>query len=118
MPLRVRPETLAGSSPYATSWKSFPTDEASHSETATRQILAKETEKIAVEINFRIARESKRQSGLTPIWDAIRDSGSNLAESLATLIMVIVAVIPWLVVLVLAFWLLRKLWRKRRGQIS
>jgi hypothetical protein len=32
--------------------------------------------------------------------------------------MVIVAVIPWLVALVLAFWLLRKLWRKRRGKIS
>ena len=88
------------------------------SETATRKILANETEKIAVEINFRIERQSKRQSGLTPIWDAIRDSGSNLGESLATLIMVVVAVIPWLVVLVLALWLLRKLWRKRRGKIS
>lgn len=88
------------------------------SETATRKILANETEKIAVEINFRIERQLKRQSGLTPIWDAIRDSGSNLGESLATLIMVIVAVIPWLVVFVLVIWLLRKLWRKRRGKIS
>jgi hypothetical protein len=88
------------------------------SETATGKILANETEKIAIEINFRIERQSKRQSGLTPIWDAIRDSGSNLGESLATLIMVVVAVIPWLVVLVLALWLLRKLWRKRRGKIS
>jgi hypothetical protein len=88
------------------------------SETATRKILANETEKIAVEINFRIERQSKRQSGLTPIWDAVRDSGSNLGESLATLIMVTVAVIPWLVVFVLAIWLLRKLWRKRRGKIS
>jgi hypothetical protein len=88
------------------------------SETATRKILANETEKIAVEINFRIERQSKRQSGLTPIWDALRDSGSNLGESLATLIMVVVAVIPWLVVFVLALWLLRKLWRKRRGKIG
>jgi len=88
------------------------------SETATRKILANETEKIAVEINFRIERQSKRRSGLTPIWDALRDSGSNLGESLATLIMVMVAVIPWLVVFVLAIWLLRKLWRKRRGKIS
>jgi len=88
------------------------------SETATRKILANETEKIVVEINFRIERQSKRQSGLTPIWGALRDSGSNLGESLATLIMVTVAVIPWLVVFVLAIWLLRKLWRKRRGKIS
>jgi hypothetical protein len=88
------------------------------SETATRKILANETERIAVEINFRIERQSKRQSSLTPIWDALRDSGSNLGESLATLIMVMVAVIPWLVVFVLAIWLLRRLWKKRRGKIS
>jgi hypothetical protein len=37
---------------------------------------------------------------------------------LATLIMVMVAVIPWLVLFVLAIWLPRKLWRKRRGKIS
>jgi glycerol-3-phosphate acyltransferase PlsY len=54
----------------------------------------------------------------SPIWDALRDSGSNLGESLATLIMVMVAVIPWLVVFVLAIWLLRRLWKKRRGKIS
>lgn len=88
------------------------------SETATRKILANETEKIAVEINFRIERQSKGQSGLTRIWDAIHDSGSNLGESLATLIMVMVAVIPWLVFFVLAIWFLRKLWRKRRSKIS
>jgi Domain of unknown function (DUF4349) len=88
------------------------------SETATRKILANETERIAVEINFRIERQSKRQSSLTPIWDALRDSGSNLGESLATLIMVMVAVIPWLVVFVLAIWLVRRLWKKRRGKIS
>jgi hypothetical protein len=88
------------------------------SETATRKILANETEKIAIEINFRIERQSKRQNGLTPIWDAIGDSGSNLGESLATLIMVMVAMIPWLVFFVLAIWFLRKLCRKRRSKIS
>jgi Domain of unknown function (DUF4349) len=88
------------------------------SETANRKILANETEKIAVEINFRIERQAKRPSGLTPIWDALRDSGCNLGESLATLIMVMVAVIPWLVLFALAIWLLRKLWRQRRGKIS
>jgi hypothetical protein len=61
---------------------------------------------------------SKRQSGLTPIWDALGDSGSNLGESLATLIMVMVAGIPGLVVFAFAIWLLRKLCRKRRGKIS
>ena len=34
--------------------------------------------------------------GWRPIWDTFRDSGSNLAESLATLITVIVSIVPWL----------------------
>jgi hypothetical protein len=84
------------------------------SETATRKILANETEKIAVEINFFVERASRRRSGFTPIWDAIRDSGSNLGESLATLIMVIVAMIPWIVVIVPTIWLCARLWRKFR----
>jgi hypothetical protein len=88
------------------------------SETATRKILADETEKIAVEIDFRIERQSARRSGFTPIWDAIRDSGSNLGESLATLIMVIVAVIPWLAVFVLIVWVLKRFWRSRRSKTS
>jgi hypothetical protein len=88
------------------------------SEAATRKILANETEKIALEINFRIERQSARRSGFTPIWDAIRDSGSNLGQSLATLIMVIVAVIPWLAVFALVVWVLNRLCRRRRSKTN
>jgi len=84
------------------------------SESATRKILANETEKISVEITFLVERPSHSRSGFAPIWDAIRDSGSNLGESLATLIMVVIAVIPWLLVLVPTIWLLARLWRKFR----
>jgi uncharacterized protein DUF4349 len=83
------------------------------SETATRKILANETEKIAVEINFRVERAASRGS-FTPIWEAFRESGSNLAESLATLITVIVSIIPWLIVIVPGFWVLAKYWRQIR----
>ena len=84
------------------------------SETATRKILANETEKVAVELNFRVERSGTSRSAFTPIWDAIRESGANLAESLAVLIMVVVAIIPWLVVIVPAIWLLTKFWGKFR----
>ena len=86
------------------------------SESATRKILANETEKVSVEIAFLVERPSHSRSGFAPIWDAIRDSGSNLGESLATLIMVVVAVIPWLLVLVPTIWLLARLWRKFRAK--
>jgi Domain of unknown function (DUF4349) len=82
------------------------------SETAQRKILANETEKIAVEIAFRAERPSGNAGGFAQVWDALRESGSTLADSTASLITVIVAVIPWLVLIVPGVWLLAKAWRK------
>jgi Domain of unknown function (DUF4349) len=82
------------------------------SETAQRKILANETEKIAVEISFRIERPSGNAGGLAQIWNALRESGSILADSTASLITTIVAIIPWLILIVPAVWLLAKAWRK------
>jgi hypothetical protein len=40
-----------------------------------------------------------------------------LAESIASLVTVVVAVIPWLIVILPLLWLLRNMWRKyRKGQ--
>lgn len=80
------------------------------SETAQRKILANETEKIAVEISFRV--ESPTQNAAGQIWNALKESGSVLADSTASLITTIVAVIPWLALIVPAFWLAAKAWRK------
>jgi hypothetical protein len=85
------------------------------SETAQRKILANQTEKIAVEISFRIERNPDGSGGFKVIGDALRESGAVLAESTASLIIVIVVVIPWLIVIVPVFWVLRKMWRKFRG---
>jgi len=84
------------------------------SETAQRKILANETEKVAVVISFRIERTADGGGGFNVIGDALRESGSVLAESIAQLITVVVAVIPWLIVILPLLWLLRKRWRKYR----
>ena len=84
------------------------------SETAQRKILANETEKIAVEISFRVEKSSSNAEGFALIWNALRESGSVLADSTASLITVIVAVIPWLILIVPAVWLLARAWRKLR----
>jgi len=89
------------------------------SETAQQKILANETEKIAVEISFRVARASESSGAFSEIRSAFRDSGSVLADSIATLITVIVAVIPWLILIVPGVWLLRRVWPwARRNQKS
>ncbi len=88
------------------------------SETAKRKILANETDKIAVAVSFRVNEPRGGGQGLVQIWDALHDSGIVLAGSTASLITVVVAVIPWLIVIVLVLWLLRRTWRRlRRGRV-
>jgi len=81
------------------------------SETAQRKILANETDKIAVEIDFRVERPSGTVGGFAQVWDALRESGSTLGDSTASLITAIVAIIPWLILIVPAVWLLVRAWR-------
>ena len=43
-------------------------------------------------------------------------AGETMAESLGSLITLVVFMIPWTLLLVLVAWLLRLLWRKRRAR--
>jgi predicted amidohydrolase len=88
-------------------------------EAARRKDLANETEKVAVGIEFRAERTVASVSVFRPIEEALRESASVLAESVASLITAIVAVIPWLIVIGPAGWFLVKLWRKvRRKRVA
>jgi hypothetical protein len=62
------------------------------SETAQRKILANETEKLAVEVSFRVETTHRNSGSLAQIGNALRESGSILADSTASLITTIVAV--------------------------
>jgi len=84
------------------------------SETAQRKILANETEKVAVDVAFRIARSNENGGSFSEIGNALRESGSVLADSTASLITTIVAVLPWLVVVLPIVWLLGRAWRRIR----
>lgn len=89
------------------------------SETTQRKILANETEKVAVEIEFRAEQNGSGPSMFAPIRDALRQSGSVLAESLAALITAVAALLPWLIVLVPGGWLLVRAlrrWRRKRRE--
>jgi len=80
--------------------------------TTRRRVLANETEKVAVEIDFRSKRSIARTGILAPIAVAWQDAGSVLSVSIANLITFIVAVIPWLLLVVPAFWIVVKLFRR------
>jgi len=87
------------------------------SEAAQRKVLANETDKVAVEISFRVEGVAST-GGLGAIWNALRESGSMLADSIAALITFIVVLIPWLILIIPATWLLIKAWRKLRRKRS
>jgi hypothetical protein len=86
--------------------------------TAQRKIVANETEKAAVEITFGVERSGKNRSVWTPIGDALRESGSDLAVSIAWLISAIVTVIPWLLLVVPLCWFLGKRWQRLRRKAN
>ena len=73
-----------------------------------RKVLEAETEKVAVQIGFRAKQLFASRSLLAPISNALRMSGATLAESIAALITVAFALIPWLIPLVLIVWMTRK----------
>jgi hypothetical protein len=84
------------------------------SETTKRKVLADETDKIAVEIRFNVQGSGAAFSGLGKIGSALTESFSVLGESVAALITLSFAALPWLVALFLIGWLVSKILRRSR----
>ena len=73
-----------------------------------RKLLEAETEKVAVQIAFRAKQSFASRSVFAPIGSALHQSGMTLAESIAALITVVMAIIPWLLVIAFLVWLAKK----------
>jgi hypothetical protein len=86
------------------------------SEATQRKVLANETEKVAVEINFRSEIRTVSHSVFAPIGTALSESGGVLADSLAALITAVAAIIPWLIVIIPGVWFLIKAIRRIRAR--
>jgi hypothetical protein len=91
------------------------------SEAANRKVLANETDKVAVDIEFRAEGQESSRGAFSAVGLAMRESGEVLGESLAALLTAVAAIIPWLLVLVPAGWLLesaRRNWKRRTAAIK
>jgi hypothetical protein len=83
---------------------------------AKRKVLANETEKVSIDISF-LARKSFAGTGtFAPIAVAWKESGQVLAGSVAFAITFVVAIIPWLVLIIPVIWLTIKFFRRLRGK--
>ena len=77
-----------------------------------RQALANQTEKVSVRIEFRAPRSIAGRSFTGPIAQAARSAAFVLSESIALLVTFVVAIVPWLLLLVPFFWMCAKLVRR------
>jgi hypothetical protein len=83
-------------------------------EAAQRKILANETEKVAFDFSFQVERTFSNAGGLAQVWNALRQSSRVFGESIASLITVVAAILPWLLLTAPIIWLLRKVLRRVR----
>jgi len=79
---------------------------------ARRKVLANETEKVAVEIDFRSKQSIAETGAFVPILAAWHEAGRVFAHSIAAVITFIVFIAPWLVIIVPGIWFVPKLFRK------
>jgi DNA repair ATPase RecN len=79
-----------------------------------RKALASQTDKVHVSVSF-TARQTLMETGVfTPIASALTGSGRVLARSVAELITFGAAILPWALLLLVAGWIFRSVWRRRR----
>ena len=77
------------------------------------KLLMQQTTRQHVRVSFRPEVTLTEGRAANPIWTALRDAGQVMADSVASLITLAAAFIPWLVVLVPLVWGLRRAWARR-----
>lgn len=81
-----------------------------------RKLLAQQTSKQHLTIHFAAKRVLVGGTSYNPIRNALHNAGAALAESAGALITFLAVALPWLLLAVPAIWILRLLWRRRRGR--
>lgn len=75
-----------------------------------RKVLAQETELVAVNINFTAKRGVTEQGFFSPVARAFKEAGSDMMNSVASVVTFVVVVLPWLLLGIPVLMLARKLW--------
>lgn len=75
-----------------------------------RKILAQETELVAMNIDFVAKQGITEQGFFAPVVNALKNAGHVLIESFAKVITFVMGTIPWMLLGIVAGFLLRKLW--------
>jgi hypothetical protein len=82
-----------------------------------RKILSQETDLVAVGIGFSAAQGITEQGFFAPVARALKDAGRVMMESFGSVITFVMGAIPWLLIGVPIFWLVRKYWAKIKTKL-
>lgn len=80
-----------------------------------RRALANLTEMVHIEIDLVDNSLTGDRNWAAPVVDAAGDTGEVLMKSVGVLITVVVALVPWMILLSLLLWPVRRAWRRRKA---
>jgi hypothetical protein len=80
-----------------------------------RRVLASQTDMIRIDIELRPQSLRTEGSWAAPVAVAADEAGEVLMNSIAFLMTAVVALLPWALVFSVAFFPLRRMWRRRRA---
>lgn len=86
------------------------------SATTTLNVLRKRVSMSVVDMNYQSQQTAVSRSAFSPIGRAFKNFAGNASESLAGVISFISYALPWLILILPAAWLLRRMWRRRRDR--
>jgi hypothetical protein len=77
-----------------------------------RALLARRVDTEILNVSI---RSDRRRPFWSPIRHALGEFGSNLSQGISFAVSSLAYLLPWLFIIVVAAWAVRKLWRRRRG---
>jgi Domain of unknown function (DUF4349) len=81
-----------------------------------RKSLSLETDLVAVNIDFTASQGITEQGAFAPVARAFKEAGGVMMESVGNVITFVVSTIPWLIIGIPVFWLIRKYWAKLKAK--
>lgn len=85
---------------------------------AQSRVLARDTEKVRLSFNYRSAPQTVVADLWHPLRQAWHNMGSTFAMSTASVMLFVAGVIPWVVILIPGWFILRRIFRALAGRIN
>ena len=84
-------------------------------EDGKRAVLARRVDNEILNVSI---RSDRHRPFWTPIRRSLADFGGNLSQGISIAISGVAYLLPWLLIIAVLVWIIRRLWRRRRGRAN